>query len=289
MRRALLGIWSYALFFTVAVLFVPVMALVRVRWGNRDPGRRIRGRWMRRFGRWTSSASPFWRFSVRGKAPADILERGYVVVSNHESTSDPFLLSHLPWDMRWVSKEDLFRLPLIGFLLRCGGDIPLRRGDRTSVMQMLAECRRTLAAGVPVMLFPEGTRSPDGRLLPFKDGAFSLAIAAGVPVLPLAVSGTRQCRPKGSPWFGDADARVEILEPVPTEGLGMGDVPRLRDQVRDRIANAVVRLREELGHPAPVVHRPPATVAETLAPAEAALRQLARSVVQEEETEPAGF
>lgn len=283
MRRALLGIWSYALFFTVAVLFVPVLALVRLLCGDRDPGRRIRGRWMRRFGRWTSSLSPLWRFSVRGSPPADVLSRAYVVVSNHESTSDPFLLSHLPWDMRWVSKEDLFRLPLIGFLLRCGGDIPLRRGERTSVLEMLAECRRTLAAGVPVMLFPEGTRSPDGRLQPFKDGAFSLAIAARVPVLPLAVSGTRQCRPKGSPWFGEAEARVEILDAVPTEGLGMADVPRLREQVRDRIAAGVERLRDELGHPAPAAHRARVVSTGAFVPAEAAFRQLARSVVQEEE------
>lgn len=285
MRRLAFGVWSYALFSAVVVLFVPVMAVVRLRWGDRDPGRRIRGRWMRRFGRWTSGASPLWRFSVGGEGPPDILSRGYVVVSNHESTSDPFLLSHLPWDMRWVSKEDLFRLPLIGFLLRCGGDIPLRRGDRASVLEMLAECRRTLAAGVPVMLFPEGTRSPDGQLLPFKDGAFALAVAAGVPVLPLAVSGTRQCRPKGSLWFGDAEARVAILDPVPTEGLGMADVPRLREQVREEIATAVERLRDELGHPAPATQRLPAA----LAPAEAALRQLARSVVQDEEAEPAPF
>jgi 1-acyl-sn-glycerol-3-phosphate acyltransferase len=250
-RRVLFGLWSYGLFFVVAVLFVPVLGLVALAYGDRDPGRRARGRWMRRFGRWTSRATPLWRFSVRGAPPEDVASRPYVVVANHESTSDPFLLSHLPWDMRWIAKEELFRLPVIGFLLRCGGDIPLRRGERASVAEMLAECRRTLAAGVPVMLFPEGTRSPDGRLLPFKDGAFHLAIAAGVPVLPLALCGTRQCRPKGSRWFGDADAVVEVLAPVATAGLGPADVASLRERVRERISSAVAELRAELGHAAP--------------------------------------
>ena len=259
MRRLLLGVWSYGLFFAVATLFVPVLGLVALVCGDRDPGRRIRGRWMRRFGRWTSRATPLWRFAWAGSVPADIRTRPYVVVANHESTSDPFLLSHLPWDMRWIAKEEIFRMPLLGFLVRCGGDIPLRRGDRGSAVEMLAESQRTLAAGVPVMFFPEGTRSPDGRLQPFKNGAFHLAIATGAPLLPLALSGTRQCRPKGSLWFGDADARVRILEPIPTAGLTQADLPRLREQVRDRIRSAVDELRAELGHAAPVVRPAVAT------------------------------
>ncbi len=238
-RRVLLGVWAYAMFFTVAVLFVPVLGVVALACGRRDPGRRVRGRWMRRFGRWTSRANPLWRFGWRGAEPADVRSRPYVVVANHQSTSDSFLLCHLPFDMRFVAKEDLFRLPLLGFLLRCGGDIPLRRGDRASVAAMLEQARRTLAAGVPVLFYPEGTRSPDGRLQPFKDGAFALAIDAGVPVLPLALSGTRTCRPKGSAWFGDADAWVEVLEPVATTGLLPADVPRLREQVRARIGAAL--------------------------------------------------
>ena len=88
------------------------------------------------------------------------------------------------------------------------------------------------------MLFPEGTRSRDGELQPFKDGAFRLAIDAQVPVLPIAIEGTRDCRPTGSWWFGRARARARILAPVPTRGLGVGDVARLRETVRGLIAAA---------------------------------------------------
>lgn len=246
--HALLGVYSYAEFFGCALAFLPVMAVERLRHRG-DRTRRVPGRWMRRFGRTSSALTPVWRFSVDGEPPPDIRTRGYVVVSNHESTADPFLLSWLPWDMRWVAKEEIFRLPLIGWLMHLGGDIPLRRGERDSVQRMFAECRETLALGCPIMMFPEGTRSPDGRLLPFKDGAFSLAIEAGVPVLPVAIAGTRGCRPKGSLWFGRARAHARVLEPIVTEGLTIADVASLRERARDRIAAALPDVRRHVGLP----------------------------------------
>jgi 1-acyl-sn-glycerol-3-phosphate acyltransferase len=104
---------------------------------------------------------------------------------------------------------------------------------------MIEECLATLARGCSVMIFPEGTRSPDGRLLPFKDGAFRIAIQAGAPILPIAIAGTRDCRPKGSLWFGRATARARILAPIPTAGLGIDDVTMLRELTRGRIADAL--------------------------------------------------
>jgi 1-acyl-sn-glycerol-3-phosphate acyltransferase len=247
MKRVLYGVYSYVEFVLVALLFLPVMALVALV-TPRDAGRRIRGRWMRRFGWLTSRLTPLWKFSVEGQPPADIDQRAFVVVSNHLSSSDPFLLCSLPWDMRWVAKEELFHQPLIGWLLKLGGDISLRRGEKDSVLRMLDDCRLTLASGMSVMLFPEGTRSPDGRLQAFKDGAFQLAIESQVPVLPLVVNGTRECRPKGSRWFGEAHAVVRVLEPISTFGMTLADVPQLRDQVRQRIARELA----VMGAPAPV-------------------------------------
>ncbi len=238
MRRALYGLYTYLEFFLLAVLLLPVFAIVALVKRNTDPTNRARGRLMRFFGRLTSSITPNWRFRVEGTPPSDIAGRAYVVVCNHESNADPFLLSHLPFDMRFVAKDELFRKPLIGWLLYLGGDIRLRRGDKDSIIQMLAECRRTLDHGLPVMLFPEGTRSRDGKLLPFKDGAFRLAIEAGVPVLPLVVSGTRNCMPKHSVWFGVARASVRILAPIDTTGMTLADVAMLRDKTRDAIAAA---------------------------------------------------
>lgn len=218
--------------------WVPLMRAVHVR-HRRDPTPRVPGRWLRRLARTTTRLSPLWRMSIEGRAPDDIAHRAYVVVANHESNLDPFLLAHLPWDMRWVAKHELFRIPVIGALLRLSGDIPVRRGDGDSVRSMLAGCRETLGRGLSVMIFPEGTRAREGRLGVFKDGAFRLAIESRVPVLPIAIDGTRHCLPAGSWRLGDARARALVLEPIATEGLGPEDVAWLRDQARSRIAAAL--------------------------------------------------
>jgi 1-acyl-sn-glycerol-3-phosphate acyltransferase len=248
MKHVATGIYTYAEFGLCMAAFLPVMAVSSARHAG-DPTQRMPGRWMRRLGRTASRLTPLWRFTIEGERPRDIDHRAYVVVANHESQADPFLLSWLPWDMRWVAKEELFKPPLTGWVMRFGGDIPLRRGDGDSVRTMMEECERALAAGISIMMFPEGTRSKDGELLPFKEGAFRLAIRAGVPVLPVALAGTRQMRPKHSKWFGRADAVARILPPVPTGGLTEADVTTLRDRAQTAIAEALPDLRRRYSQP----------------------------------------
>jgi 1-acyl-sn-glycerol-3-phosphate acyltransferase len=242
----LAGLYSYAEFGACVAAFLPVMAVSALRHRG-DPTQRQPGRWMRRLGRTTGALSPLWKFTIEGEAPPGIDHRGYVVVANHESTADPFLLSWLPWDMRWIAKEELFRPPLTGWAMRLGGDIPLRRGEGESVRAMFAECERTLAAGMSIMMFPEGTRSADGCLGPFRDGAFAIALRAHVPVLPIAIAGTRQMRPKHSKWFGKAHACAKILAPVDTSGMTEADLPALRERARDAIAAALPDLHARFG------------------------------------------
>jgi 1-acyl-sn-glycerol-3-phosphate acyltransferase len=238
LRRALLGGYTYLEFAACMAAWIPILAVVRAR-HRHDLTPRMAGRWFRRMGRTATRLTPLWRITISGAAPADISSRSYVVVSNHLSSTDPFLLSHLPWDMRWIAKEELFKMPVVGWLMRLSGDIPLRRGDGNSVRRMLDECKTTLERGLSVMIFPEGTRSRDGRLQPFKDGAFKLAIDAQVAVLPIAVSGTEACLPKGSRWPAEAQPVLRVLEPIPTHGLGVDDVDRLRDLAHARIAAAL--------------------------------------------------
>lgn len=240
------GLYTYLEFGACVLGFLPIMAASSLRHRG-DPTQRMPGRWMRRLGWLTSKISPLWDFSVEGRGPADIGVRPYVVVSNHESTADPFLLTYLPWDMRWVAKEELFKTPVIGLAFKWSGDIPLRRGHGDSVRAVMDECKRSLESGIPIMMFPEGTRSKDGELLPFRDGAFRLAIEAGVPILPLAIAGTKECRPKGSKWFGRARARVRVLEPISTSGMTLEDIAALRERTRDTIADALPGLRASVG------------------------------------------
>ncbi len=231
-----------------------------------DPTQRMPGRWMRRLGRASSALCPLWHFRTEGDAPADIAHRAYVVVANHESAADPFLLSWLPWDMRWVAKEELFRLPILGWTFRFSGDIPLHRGDGDSVRATMEACRRSLSAGISIMMFPEGTRSKTGSLLPFKDGAFRLAIEAGVPILPIAIEGTRTCMQAGTLRLGRADATARVLAPIATVGATIEDVASVRDAAREQIQTALAELRDRrLGARAssPPIARPdrPASVA----------------------------
>ncbi len=246
MKHAALGLYTYVEFGATVLAFLPVMGASWLRHRG-DPTQRRPGRWMRRLGFATSALTPLWKFRVEGSGPRDIGERAYVVIANHESTADPFLLSWLPWDMRWVAKEELFKVPIIGWAFKFSGDIPLRRGDGESVRATMAECKRSIEHGISIMMFPEGTRSKTGRLLPFRDGAFRLAIETGVPVLPVAIVGTRDCIRKGSRWLGNASATARVLSPIPTAGLTFDDVPMLRERARAAVQAAVDAMRLEAG------------------------------------------
>jgi 1-acyl-sn-glycerol-3-phosphate acyltransferase len=173
----------------------------------------------------------------------------YVVVANHESFVDILLISHLPWEMKWLSKQENFKIPVVGWLMRLARDVELERGDRASGAAAMQECRRRLDERVSVMIFPEGTRSVTGDLLPFKDGAFRLAIEAGVPILPLAVHGAATALQKGDWRFGRSTAEVRVLEPVSTEGLGTEDVDGLKEQVRARIRAELALMGREFDDP----------------------------------------
>ena len=173
------------------------------------------------------------------------------MVSNHESFVDILLISHLPWEMKWLSKAELFRIPVLGWLLRLAGDIPIQRGFGPSAAEAIAQCREVLANRVSVMIFPEGTRSTTADLLPFKDGAFRLAIDAGVPILPLVVHGTSTALRKHDWRFGRSTAVVRVLEPVETAGLTAADVPALKDRVRKLIVDTRAELASGRLDPAP--------------------------------------
>jgi 1-acyl-sn-glycerol-3-phosphate acyltransferase len=148
--------------------------------------------------------------------------------------------------MKWLSKAELFRIPVMGWLMHLAGDVPVKRGFGPSAIEAMARCREVLSSKVSVMIFPEGTRSPTANLLPFKDGAFRLAIDAGVPILPLALHGTGNALPKHDWRFGQSTAVVEVLPPVETSGLTPADVPALKERVRAMIIEARDRLAGQL-------------------------------------------
>ena len=237
--------WTWVVTAIITLLWLPWLAIVFLVTAPFDPGRYTVGRWFRRAAVTSVALNPLWHFRTSGVRITDP-RRPYVAVSNHESLADIFLISHLPWEMKWLSKESIFRIPVMGWMMYLAGDIPVRRTERSSRAEALEACRERLRNGVSVMIFPEGTRSRTDDLLPFKDGAFRLAVEAGVPILPLVVAGTRGAMQKGSLIFGRSVAEVRALEPIPTEGLTIADVPALRDRVRDLIIAGRAQLRRDL-------------------------------------------
>jgi len=240
--RSIVSVWSWFVLGVVIIVWLPLVALTFVATAPFDNGRYAAGYLFRKLTVVHQVLNPLWKFRTSGTMITDP-RRPYVVVANHQSFVDILLISHLPWEMKWLSKEDFFKYPVVGWLMRMAGDIRLVRGQRDSVITAMAACRDRLDKKVSVMIFPEGTRSHDGELKEFKDGAFRLAIEAGVDVLPLAVNGAYTALHKGDWRFDVTDAEVRVLEPISTKGMTLEDLPRLREQARSAIAAALATMQ----------------------------------------------
>ena len=241
----LASIWTWTFLVVVVILATPLTVLWRFIGRGVDPVNYHGGRLFRTLGTWVVKATPRWRFEVRGTPPADP-RLPYVVIANHESFADMLLLCHLPWEMKWLSKASIMKVPIFGWMMWAVRDIPVHRGLSSSAKEAMAECRDRMAKRASVMMFPEGTRSKTAEMLPFKDGAFRLAVETGAPILPLALFGTRNAIAKHDWRINPAHAVVEILEPEPTVGLTLSDIPQLKERLRARIGAARDRLRDEL-------------------------------------------
>jgi 1-acyl-sn-glycerol-3-phosphate acyltransferase len=247
LSRTLWSIWSWCALGVIVLVWTPMVAITRLVTMPFDRSAWAAGYLFRKLTVAHERLTPLWTFRTSGTLPPDLRRRPHVVVANHESFVDILLISHLPTEMKWMSKVEMMRIPLVGWMMRLARDIPLTRGDRASGQAALDESAERLRNGVSVMIFPEGTRSRTGELRPFHTGAFRLAVEQQVPILPLAVSGTRDALRKHDWRLGRAEAEVRVLDPIPTAGLTTEDVPALMEQVRAAIVRARDELRRELG------------------------------------------
>jgi len=179
------------------------------------------------------------RVTIEG---TELVESGgpYIFTPNHQAHIDiAALLGYLPGHNRFASKKELFDEPVLGAVMRTLGMLPV---DRDDPMKSIDVLNRAVAAGHSIIIFPEGTRSRDGKLLPFKKGPFVAAIEMGHPIVPVICKGTRRIMPKGGYLtIHPGDVEIVVKPPISTRGLGYDDRDRLREAVREIIAEEFSR------------------------------------------------
>jgi 1-acyl-sn-glycerol-3-phosphate acyltransferase len=206
--------------------------------------RRAFGHWYaQRWGRMILKLNNRWSTEVRGQ---DRIPKGkpLVVVANHQGMGDIMMAFCMDLHFKWISKAANFYVPCMGWFMYHAGYIPLRRGDKSSILKCMARARWYLDHGVSVLFFPEGTRSKDGEVQSFKAGAFKLAIEAGVDILPLGITGTANALPKHTWKFSDERTPMRMLvgDVISTKGMTSADQDRLIEMSRE----AVIALKDDL-------------------------------------------
>ena len=168
-------------------------------------------------------------------------DKSYVYMANHQSNFDiPVLLGYLPVQFRWLAKAELFKIPVFGRAMLGAGYVEIDRFNRKSAFESIEKAAQRMKDGVSVMIFPEGTRSKDGSVQPFKKGGFVMAIKSGVPIIPVILRGTWPIMAKSSLRINPDDVEMEIGEPIDTSGYSMETKEELMDRVR-----AVIRQKFE--------------------------------------------
>ena len=187
--------------------------------------------------------NPFWSARIRGLENVD-RRKVYVMVSNHQSMADILVIFRSFLHFKWVAKKSLFKVPLLGWNMFLNGYVPIERGDAESRDRCLQRCHQWLKKGSSIFFFPEGTRSPDGEMKPFKQGAFRLALQSRTDILPIVIRGSRHAIPKHSLLLhGKSKMELEVLPAIPVKEFDSSQLDaeskRLADFTYQRIRAAL--------------------------------------------------
>jgi 1-acyl-sn-glycerol-3-phosphate acyltransferase len=172
------------------------------------------------------------KVSVKGMSGIDPMSP-YIYMANHQSNFDiPVLLGHLKVQFRWLAKMELFKIPVFGRAMRKAGYISIDRHHRESAFNSLKVAASKIKSGVSVLIFPEGTRSRDGKIRPFKKGGFVMAIDSGIPIVPVIITGTRAIMPKGRIRVCPGHVSMVIHKPIETSTYTRETKKALMEKVR---------------------------------------------------------
>lgn len=188
------------------------------------------------------------RLTIEGAENIDV-DQSYVVVANHLSTLDIMVcFLAVPLPIRYLAKKELFRIPLLAQAMRAIGIIEVDRAARSAIhFSVNRQAKELIEHKRSLIIYPEGTRPRDGSLKPFKKGAFTMAIASGLPILPVTIHGTYEAAVPGEPWFKGGPVTAVIDAPIPTAGMTGGNANELRSQVYEIISGRVSAMGGRVG------------------------------------------
>jgi 1-acyl-sn-glycerol-3-phosphate acyltransferase len=180
--------------------------------------------------------------NLKGKGP-------YVFMSNHQGSYDIFaLLGHLPFQFKWLAKKELFSIPFFGWTMAAAGYISVDRKGTRETVEAMNEAAHKIREGMSVVIFPEGSRSQNGSLQPFKKGGFTLAIKSRVPIVPIAIDGSRTIMPKDRLKVSPGEIWIQLGSPIDTENFSLKDREVLMAKVKERITQnleSILKMRGE--------------------------------------------
>jgi 1-acyl-sn-glycerol-3-phosphate acyltransferase len=236
-------VWVSSIIFVLLAFPVALLLwLVSLLFDNR---RLMNNRWMVIQGIVLTRMSPFWKVVVDGREKID-KNQAYVIIPNHQSMLDIVFFNMLRHRLRWVSKIEIFKVPLVGVEMRMVKYIEVERGSKSSVIRMMEKCMESLREGISVVIFPEGTRSLTGAIGKFKSGAFQLAVKTDKPLLPVLIDGTGDILPKRGIIFGSRKVvRLRVLDPIFPGNFKTGDPDELAAIVQAQMVSAMEQLRSE--------------------------------------------
>ena len=230
-------LWQWLVFFPIAVLVTMISGLLAVPtalFSPRAANLQIAARWARFLARLTPVS-----IQIEGLEQIDPT-RSYVVVANHQSQFDiPLIYGYCGLDLRWVMKAEVGKIPFVAAGCRAIGHIFIDRSQPALARDMINQAVLKLRPGTGILFFPEGTRSRSGRLLPFKKGAFRVALDQQMDVLPMTVIGTRDVLPAGSLRLSPGSVRLKVHPPISPTGRSAADLEQLCTEVRQTIASAL--------------------------------------------------
>jgi len=186
---------------------------------------------------WGKAALFATRVKVRVEGLENLNGKGpYIFMSNHQGYYDIFaLLGNLPIQFKWLAKKELFSIPFFGWTMAAVGYIRVDREGTRETVKAMNQAARRIREGLSVVIFPEGSRSPDGSIQPFKKGGFTLAIKSKVPIVPIAISGSREIMPKERLTASPGEIKIRVGAPIEIQNYSMKDRKNLMEKVRESI------------------------------------------------------